>query len=189
MRPPQRAPKLSGAKVRLRPWELHDAASLKLACGDPEICRLTTVPRHYTLDKAESWIRRQHGRIATGTAIVLAIEPASAPQPVGMVGLYGLNEEHTSARLGHWVVQGHRRSGLATDAVRILADWAFDELDLAALHIDVEPNNKASLRVTHAVGATHQQRLTRFLDGENRALERFALRRPPCPPRTHAPAG
>lgn len=173
----RRAPTLSGSKTRLRPWEVADAPSLEVACGDPDICRFTTVPHHYTLDEAEAWIRRQHDRIATGTAIVLAIEPSSLRQPVGMVGLFGLDEERVMARLGYWVVQGHRRSGLATEAVRMLANWAFDELDVAALQIDVEPNNEPSLRVATAVGATHERQLTRLVAGENRALERFTLTR------------
>lgn len=172
------APRLSNARVRLRPWVVGDAAVLEVACGDPDICRFTTVPQHFTTGAAEAWIRRQHDRLSDGSAIVLAIEPISAARPVGMVGLFGLDEDDGAARFGYWVVNGHRGFGLASEAVRMLAGWAFDELDIDALHIDVEPANEGSRRVAHAVGAMPTGQLTRRLDGEDGEdvlVERFTL--------------
>lgn len=176
------APTLTGTKVRLRPWEAADATSLEAACGDPDICRFTTVPRHYTPDQAESWIRRQHDRIATGSAIVLAIEPTSLRRAVGMIGLFGLDEQPEVGRLGYWVVQSHRRARIATEAVRVLAEWSFEQLGLTALNIDIEPNNEPSRRVAQAVGAIHERQLSRLLDGQSRQLERFTLHRQPLRP-------
>ena len=172
------APTLSSSRIRVRPWVVGDAVALEGACGDPDICRFTTVPRQFTLEAAAAWIQRQHDRVRDGRAVVLAIQPISEALPVGMVGLFGLDEEEGAARFGYWVVEGHRRSGLATEAVRLVARWAFDELELRAAYIDVEPGNEASLRVAHATGATHDRQLTRHLDGEDVLLERFALFHP-----------
>jgi ribosomal-protein-alanine N-acetyltransferase len=170
-------PTIAGSGLRLRPWVLADAACLKSACGDPDICRFTTVPHHYTQESAAAWIRRQLQRTAAGAGIVLAIEPAAAGRPVGMVGLFGLDEPSAAARFGYWIMREHRGTGLASKAVRLVADWAFSHLDIDVIHVDVEPQNTASLRVAQAVGATHEQQLTRQLRGETVNLERFALRR------------
>ncbi len=169
------APTLSSARILVRPWVLDDAVALELACGDPGICRFTTVPRRYTAAAAEAWIRRQHDRLTCARSVVLAVQPKSEALPVGMVGLFGLDEEDHSARFGYWVVKRHRRSGLATEAVQLVARWAFDALAVRALYIDIEPGNEASRGVAHAVGATHGQELTRRLDGEDVRLERFTL--------------
>ena len=139
-------PTIAGSRLRLRPWVLADAASLEPACGDPDICRFTTVPRRYTQETATAWIHRQHERIADGTGIVLAIESLSVGQPVGMVGLFGLNEPGCAARFGYWTMRGHRPSGLASEALRLVADWAFSHLDIDVIHIDVEPGNEPCRR-------------------------------------------
>jgi hypothetical protein len=56
---------------------------LREACGDEDICRFTTVPRVYSEEAAVKWIRRQHPHAVTGTAVVLAIIAAGAPEAVG----------------------------------------------------------------------------------------------------------
>jgi RimJ/RimL family protein N-acetyltransferase/SAM-dependent methyltransferase len=183
------APSLSNGWIRLRPWVAGDAPALEMACGDQDISRFTTVPRHFTIGAAEAWIKRQHERLAGGEAIVLAIEPLAAAWPVGMVGLFGLGDEDGGARFGYWVVNAHRGSGLATEAVRMLAEWAFDQLAIEALHIDLEPGNVGSRRVALAVGARHERQLRRHLDGEDVLLERFTLlrRHPPSVASERAP--
>lgn len=170
-------PTLDGAELQLRPWVLGDVTSLEPACGDPDICRFTTVPLHYTQEAAAAWIRRSHQRTTDGVGIVLAIEPALVGKPVGMVGLFGLDEPGRTARFGYWIVREHRGSGLASKAVRLLADWAFSHLQIDVIHIDVEPHNAASQRVAHAVGAERERQLTRTLNGADVVLERFSLRR------------
>jgi RimJ/RimL family protein N-acetyltransferase len=177
MNPPVSVPTIAGSGMTVRPWALVDAAALQAACGDPDICRLTTVPRHYTREAATAWIGHQHRRIGDGAGIVLAIVPSPVQQPVGMVGLFGLDEPGSAARLGYWIMRDHRRRGLASEAVRLVADWAFAHLDIDVIHIDVEPGNEPSRRVAQAVGATYQRQLTRKLTGNSVVLERFTLRR------------
>lgn len=174
---PRSVPTIAGSALRLRPWALADAASLESACGDPDICRFTTVPHHYTQEDAAAWIRRQHDRIADGAGYVFAVEPVAVSRPVGMVGLFGLDEPDSAARFGYWIVREHRGAGLASKAVCLVAEWAFGHLDIELIHIDVEPQNQASQRVALAVGAIYERQLTRQLTGERVVLERFTLRR------------
>jgi len=54
-----------------------------------------------------------------------------------------VNLEHRT-RVNDWVVGDARRRGLATRALRLLAAWCFDSLDLACLQLFVEPDNAAS---------------------------------------------
>jgi RimJ/RimL family protein N-acetyltransferase len=94
-------PALTTRDCKLRPWTLEDAAAFREACGDADICRFTTVPILYSEDAVVQRIERQHGHATAGTAIVLAIIPASDLEPVGMIGLFGLDrpEQVPSLRL------------------------------------------------------------------------------------------
>jgi ribosomal-protein-alanine N-acetyltransferase len=151
--PPLEGPTLETRGCKLRPWTLEDFSALRDACGDEDICRFTTVPRVYSEDAAIQWIRRQHDHAKNGTAIVLAIVPLESPEPVGMIGLFGLDQPEPVARFGYWLIARARGHGMATDAAHALGDWAFTGLDIEALIIDCEPSNRASARIAVRLGA------------------------------------
>jgi RimJ/RimL family protein N-acetyltransferase len=97
-------PTLDAGDCALRAWTLADAPALREACGDEDICRFTTVPRVYSHSAATQWIVSQRGHASRGTAIVLAIISAREQTPVGMVGLFGLDQSGASARFGYWLI-------------------------------------------------------------------------------------
>jgi RimJ/RimL family protein N-acetyltransferase len=130
-----------------------DAPALRPACGDQQICRFTTVPRRYTIEDARDWIARQQAHARDRTAVVLAIVPLPGDRPVGMVGLFGLDEPGATARFGYWLTAESRGQGLVGAATRLVADWAFTQLQLARIQIDREPANHASARVAERLGA------------------------------------
>jgi RimJ/RimL family protein N-acetyltransferase len=175
-------PNLAGELVCLRAWQPGEGAALQPACGDEDICRFTTVPRVYSALDAEAWIARQEQRRIAGEAIVLAINPRGTARPVGMVGLFGLDTPDPCAQVGYWLVRDWRGRGLARDAVGLLASWAFRDLPLRVLHIDIEPANSESQRLAAALGAQSIARVHRDLLGEEVALTRFILTDPASPP-------
>jgi [ribosomal protein S5]-alanine N-acetyltransferase len=146
-------PVLANGQVLVRGWRTEDAESLRPACGDPDVCRFTTVPLAYTIGAAQAWIARQHGHAHNRTAVVWAVVPTEAEQPVGMVGLFGLGEPEQEARFGYWLVSAWRGRGLATAATALVAEWGFSEFGLSAIHIDREPANRASAAVAEHLGA------------------------------------
>lgn len=158
-------PTLSTGNLVLRPWELDDASALRDACGDEDICRFTTVPRSYSPQAAREWIERQHAHAIRGTAVVLAIVPGDQRQPVGMIGLFGLDQADRSARFGYWLIARARGRGLISSAARELGGWAFATLGLEAIFIDREPANAASARVAERLGAAHAGSRMVRLDG------------------------
>jgi RimJ/RimL family protein N-acetyltransferase len=169
------APTLTGPLLSLRPWRFSDGPALEPACGDPEICRFTTVPQQYTPKEAQEWILRQHQRLFDGAAIVLGTVPVGDERPVGMVGLFGLDQPTRTGRLGYWVIREARGRKLASEAVRMLAFWAVRELDVDAFHLAVEPSNAASRRVAAALGAVPTETVKCRLRGEDVTLLRYAV--------------
>ena len=160
-------PTLEMRDGRLRPWRRDDVPALRAACGDEDICRFTTVPHVFSEEAALLWIERQEARAGAGTAIVLAIVPAGEREPVGMMGLFGLDQPEPIARLGYWLIARARGQGLATGAARALGRWAFAHLAIETLVIDCEPANVASARVAERLGAAFSgSRIVRARAGE-----------------------
>jgi RimJ/RimL family protein N-acetyltransferase len=146
------APTLSCDDLVLRPWRRRDASALAAACGDPAICAFTTVPRSYSDVAAGEWVARQQRRLADGTAVVLAIELTSQAALVGTVWLFDF-DGLPSARVGCWLLAGHRRRGIGQRAVKVIARWGFQELDLLRVRFEFLPDNSASRRLCAEVGA------------------------------------
>lgn len=171
-------PTLRGAGCLLRPWAGPDAAVLREACGDPSICRFTTVPEQYSPTAAAGWVRRQQERGVAGTAVVLAIVPPEEGPPVGMAGLFGLEDGDRTARLGYWLIARARRRGLASAAATMLTRWGFAELHLTAIFIDREPGNVASGRIAAGLGAVRIGARPVHVRGISSTLERYRLDTP-----------
>lgn len=178
-------PALNDGRVALRGWRREDAPALAPACGDAEICRFTTVPRHYTIEAARDWIARQRAHARDGTAVVFAIVPLPGDRPVGTVGLFGLDELSATARFGYWLIAGSRGQGLAGAATALVAEWAFTRLRLTAIQIDREPANRASARVAERLGAVITGCRLIQHEGTQVKLVRHTLTSPSQPTKHH----
>jgi ribosomal-protein-serine acetyltransferase len=96
---------------------------------------------------------------------------------LGGVGINFINHVHNFANLGYWVRTRATRHGVATAAVRLAAEFAFNELKFSRLEIVAGLNNKASQRVAEKVGALREGLLRRrlLLYGEPQDAVLFSL--------------
>jgi RimJ/RimL family protein N-acetyltransferase len=60
--------------------------------------------------------------------------------------------EHRVAELGCCVVPAARGRGVATEALRLLADWALGTLGLGRVQVFVAPENAPALRLSESAG-------------------------------------
>jgi len=137
----------------LRDWRREDAVALEPMCGDPDICRFTSVPWHYSLADAEAWIERVRHARGSGALVALAIAEDDAGRPVGNVNLVRFDDDRRSAALGYWLAPDARGRGLASRAAQLLCDWGFAQLGLGRIELAILPENDASQRVAARLGA------------------------------------
>lgn len=115
------------------------------------------IPHPYEDGMAEEWITGQQGEREADEALVLAvIHPEE-----GLVGTVGLSPvpEHERAEMGYWIGTPYWGRGFATEAVRIVLTWAFQECGLRRVEAFCYPGNPASARVLEKVGMTLEGRL------------------------------
>lgn len=82
--------------------------------------------------------------------------------PSGWSG-WPCGHNRTWADLGYWIVPEARGRGAGTAAVRLVAPWALEALDLRRLEAWVEPDNEASQHVLRSAGFQQEGRLRNFL--------------------------
>jgi RimJ/RimL family protein N-acetyltransferase len=155
-------PALGNELVRLRPWTIADIPTLLEAGSDPVVTRF-----RYSLpldaDQAREWLARREADREHGSGVELAIAEHGAAR--GSISLWDVDWRHRSAMISYWLGQGARGRGLATAAVRLIGDWAFEDLQLARLALFVEPDNVASQRVAERCGFVREGRLRSHAEG------------------------
>lgn len=120
----------------LRPVEPADAEWICAACQDSSIQRWTTVPRPYTLDHAEAFVRD------AAFADVFVI--TSDGRGVGVISIHSIDAATGDAEVGYWIAEGARGQGLATWAMNALAEFARDHRRATSMSAVIADANIAS---------------------------------------------
>ena len=87
--------------------------------------------------------------------------------------------EHRVGELGCGVVRAARGRGIATEALRLLSDWALDTLGLGRLEVFVAPQNPAALRLAERAGFRREGVLRAYWEGEEERVDAVVLSRLP----------
>jgi RimJ/RimL family protein N-acetyltransferase/8-oxo-dGTP pyrophosphatase MutT (NUDIX family) len=173
--PPQ--PTLTDGEVTLRPWRDEDI-DIAHGLADDEMVRwfdFSRIPRRSGLaDAVAEW----HRLYAADRSVVnFVIELSGESGPVGSVEV-----RRTSPGVGQvsWTTyKPYRGRRVAQRAVRLLIVYAFGELGLERLHVEVDPDNRASARVAIRSGFRREGLLRggAVLQGERRDLAVYGLRK------------
>jgi RimJ/RimL family protein N-acetyltransferase len=126
------------------------------ALNDPEIVRWTRVPSPYTRTDAEDFLRLMEEARLAGTELALAIVGAGDDELLGSISMRPVSREHRRGELGYLDFAHARGRGVATRAVRLLARYGYDQLDLERIEILAHPENLASQRVAEKAGFTRE---------------------------------
>lgn len=149
-------PPLSDGAIVLRVPTLDDVDWITEGCQDPDVSRFTGVPSPYEPDHAREWIGGQQDGRANGEAIHFVVTAASDGEPLGSVGLMRIAWDSLRGEIGYWIAPWGRRRGAATSAVRLLARYGFDVVDLARIEVIPYVDNPASQRVAERAGCTRE---------------------------------
>jgi RimJ/RimL family protein N-acetyltransferase len=146
-------PPLTDGVVALRPWTRDDIEFVVEACQDPEVSRYSpAIPFPYTEADALGWFESQEPTRLAGKGLAFAVTHAATGELLGAIGLDKVSEMRMSATTGYWLAREARGHGYISRAVRVLARWAFEDLELARLELTADPENIASQHVAERCG-------------------------------------
>ena len=129
-----------------------DVPAIVDACQDEALQRFTTVPTPYDESDAGFFLERivDHGW-ATGRELTWGIREPGSSLLVGIISIRLAVHD-----LGFWTAPGARGKGLMTEAVRLVADWAFDERGLPDLRWEGYVGNDGSAAVARRSGFSYR---------------------------------
>ena len=144
-------PTLRTERLLLRAFVLEDAAAVQRLAGAREVADTTlTIPHPYLDGMAESWIQT-HGEAWERRERATFAITAPPHAVIGTVALT-LRLEHRRAELGYWIGRPFWNQGYATEAVRAVLAFGFEQLELNRIHASHFTRNPASGRVMRKAG-------------------------------------
>ena len=118
---------------------------------DPDVLRYTRVPEPTPPGLAETWIARYENGRAEGTREGFAIVDEDG-EFLGLAVVPRIDREARTVELGYVVAPAARGRGVATETLRRLTEWTFDELDALRIELLISVGNEASIRVAERCG-------------------------------------
>lgn len=74
-------------------------------------------------------------------------------EPIGSIGLFNIKRGPSqTAMVGYSLDQEHNGKGYATEALRLIVDFAFDQLNLHRVEAEVMPSNIGSIKILERTG-------------------------------------
>jgi [ribosomal protein S5]-alanine N-acetyltransferase len=141
-------PRLTVDKLVLRPWEATDVPGVVEAYSDPDIQRWHA--RSMTEAEALGWVGSWSVRWAAETGAGWAV--VEQDTLLGRVGISHLDLARGQGEAVYWVMPAARGRGVATSALRAVADWMFAHVGLHRIELVHATDNEASCRVAGNAG-------------------------------------
>ncbi|MBN8839753.1 MAG: GNAT family N-acetyltransferase [Sphingomonadales bacterium] len=170
------APTLRGRHVTLRPLAIDDRDAVVAAAADGDLTELffTNVSALADPDKfmAAAFRERDYGR-----AMPFVVETPDG-RVVGLTRLMRMHEQHRRVEIGGtFYARSVQRTGVNTEAKKLLLTHAFDVLDCNVVQIRTDWFNRNSQRAIERLGAKRDGVLRghQMLDGRVRDLVVYSI--------------
>jgi len=107
----------------------------------------------YSLEDSAAFVAKRGAQWESGNEYSFAIYNLENDEFLGSAGLSRVDQVHRFANLGYWVRSSRTGRGIASAAVRMVGEFALNDLGLNRVEIIVPAENLASVRVAEKVGA------------------------------------
>ncbi|MER7725725.1 GNAT family N-acetyltransferase [Streptomyces sp. NPDC096323] len=139
---------LTGEGLVLRDWAETDLAAMPELFDHPDIAYWTPIVSPFGEEAARTRLDKARQLRAEGTTILLAITTDGG----AALGEVMLRRAPEGTEIGYAVGPAHRGQGLAARAVRVMAGYAFEELGVEQVILEVEAENASSVAVAKKTG-------------------------------------
>jgi len=159
-----------GKNIRLVAMESARDAEISASWGrNSAYARLldSDPPRLWSKNQMKDWLEKKE-KAESFTEIEFMICPLEAEKPIGFVGLDGIAWHHRTSWVGIGIGErDHWGKGYGTEAMQIISRYAFEELGLYRLNLNVFSSNTRAIRAYEKVGFKIEGTLREALHRDN----------------------
>ena len=165
MKRPKSRSRFDGSRVQLTPLEAKDSAALFRWINDRELVIFNAGFHPVHAEQHASWMKRI---VRSPDVAIFAIRLRRGNRLIGVCQLHSISAVHRSAelqiRIGDAAARGR---GYGTEAVRLLVEFGFRDLNLHRIWLRVFRSNVRALKTYSAAGFVKEgvMRDAAFIDG------------------------
>lgn len=164
---------LRGEGVDLHVRESDDLDFLRQHRNDPSVRNGLTIGAPENGHQAEQRFER-HAEDDSGVGLLVV--PVGRDEPVGSVVLFRIDDTHGTGEIACWIAPDEHGNGYATEATRLLIDFAVAERRLnKVLARAIEPNTASRAVLEDNLGLRMEgvQRAEKYVRGEHHDVYRY----------------
>ncbi|XXM71101.1 GNAT family N-acetyltransferase [Lysinibacillus sphaericus] len=167
---------LHSERLVLRAFSKDDASEIQNLANNKDVADIIGLPQPYLLKHALEWIEIQPELIQLGTEYPLAIVETMSNELVGTITLR-VDKEHLKGELGYWIGRPYWGKGFATEAVKRMISFGFQDLGLNKVWASALSRNQASIAVLQKAGLLKEGTLKqdRLISGEFEDTNTFGI--------------
>jgi len=144
---------IKGELIYLRALEPEDLSFLYTVENDRNLWEVSNTLTPYSKWILKNYIQNSHQDIYEAKQLRLAIVKNKTELLVGLIDLYDFDPANNRAGLGI-VIKNHddRNTGIGSEAVQLMLDYAFKNLNVHQIYVNIDVTNKASIKLFSKFG-------------------------------------
>lgn len=158
-----------GERLRLRALEKDDLPMFVAWLNDPEVRANLFVNHPLSMAEEEQWFEHVLKQPQYERPLCIEVKTENSWHLIGNLALMDISNTHRKAELGIMIGdKAYWNQGYGTEAIKILVNHAFKELNLHRVFLRVYDTNPRGIRCYEKVGFRHEgtQREAIFKDGK-----------------------
>lgn len=169
---------LTGNGFTLRNWQAGDEESLQKHANNPNVSAtlLDRFPSPYTIEDAQAWVKMFEDQEP-----VVNFAISINGEVVGGIGLnFRADVYRKTPLLGYWLSENYWGKGIMPEAVKLITNYTFTQLDAVCIQALALSSNPASMRVLEKAGYEKQGVLRQSVVKNEQILDEhvFAILKP-----------
>jgi RimJ/RimL family protein N-acetyltransferase len=172
-------PVLSTDLLFLRPFAKEDLSEVLALVQDKEVAATTlNIPYPCSETEIHEWFDLQLRELEEGRGLRWAVRLITTDELIGAMKL-ATHPEYESAELGYWIGKPYWGNGYASEAARLVVDYAFSTLELNRIEAHAMVENLSSAKILLKLGMQeegyHPQLIKKW--GEFKDVKTYGLLR------------
>lgn len=149
-------PVLSSGELVLRPIEDKDTAALFSHFSDNAVTKYMDIDSFTNISEATQIIQFFHQSLEKEEGMRWAITLAGSDELIGTCGYHKISKTHFKAEIGYDLRPSYWGKGIMKEAVSIMLDYGYEELQFNRIEAFVDPDNLASSKLLTRLGFRYE---------------------------------
>lgn len=155
-------------RLLLRRLNVNDVNEVLELRGNPETMKFIPRPLAKSKEDALEHIALIEEKIVNNIGINWAITLKDNPKLIGIIGHYKIQPENYRAEIGYMILPEYHGKGIVTEAIKVVVNYGFEDMQLHSIEAIIDPENRASERVLQKSGFVKEAHIleNEFYDGK-----------------------